>query len=125
MGLKSRNKGKRGELEACNVLRALFPDVRRKAMQSRGGSEGADLENTDHYHVEVGIGGVNPRRKFEQACADAELTATPLALTRSDRGVWLVTISAYDFADLELCARETRRGKLSGPTIGGTVKGKP
>lgn len=100
MGRKSKQKGKRGEREACDVLRPLFPDVRRKAMQARGGHEGADLENTPGYHVEVGVGAVNPATKWEQAHRDALAEhgtlgeVTPIALTRRDRGEWLVTMSA-------------------------------
>lgn len=119
MGLKSRNKGKRGELEACEVLRPLFPNVRRKAMQSRGGSEGADLENTPGLHVEVGIGNVNPRAKWEQAVADAGEVVIPLmhgfdaqipiALTRRDHGTWLVTMSADAFIGFAAHAFESWR----------------
>lgn len=101
MGLKSRRKGVRGELEACEVLRPLFPNVRRKAFQARGGNEGADLENTPGYHVEVGIGNVNPATKAEQAfrdCNDIELT--PIALTRRDRSRWFVTMSVEEFIKL-------------------------
>ena len=115
MGKRSRDKGKRGEREACDLLRPLFPDVRRKAMQSRGGSEGADLENTPGWHVEVGVGRVNPREKYEQAVNDlsAEVVRAngrgdhkrPVALTRKDRGEWLVTMSAARWMDLVRKAR--------------------
>lgn len=109
VGRGSRRKGQRGEREACDVLRAIFPEVRRRAMQARGGSEGADLENTPGWHVEVGVGNVNPRAKWEQAKHDAQddgsLTVTyplptPIALTRKDRGEWLVTMRASDWVNL-------------------------
>lgn len=114
MAKKSRDKGKRGEREACEVLRPIFPDVKRTAMQSRGGGEQPDLANTPGWWVEVGIGQANPATKWEQASADSRHdplcyavghTAEcplhdPIALTRRDRGAWLVTMSLADFRRL-------------------------
>ena len=131
MGKASRDKGKRGEREACDVLRSLFPNVRRRAMQSRGGSEGADLDNTPGFHVEVGVGRVNPREKWEQADRDAfaglpdevDLDArcissfpreVPIALTRKDRGEWLVTMSAQDWCELVSAAKQGQEGTQDG-----------
>ena len=115
MGLKSRNKGKRGEREACELLRPLFPDVRRRAMQARGGGEGADLDNTPGCHVEVGIGNVNPRAKWEQAIADehaarsrGDFAKEPIALTRRDNGTWLVTMSAEAWMRLVAASLEPK-----------------
>ena len=127
MGKASRDKGKRGEREACEVLRSLFPNVRRRAMQSRGGSEGADLENTPGWHVEVGVGRVNPREKWEQAerdacwevadgyaCPSPSAHDRPIALTRKDRGEWLVTMSVEDWCELVRDAKQGREGHQEG-----------
>ena len=116
MAKKSRDKGKRGEREACEALRDLFPNVQRTAMQGRGGHEGADLKNTPGFHIEVGVGRVNPREKWEQANADAfpghedvDVDArrietwhrhVPIALTKRDRGEWLVTMSLEDWKEI-------------------------
>lgn len=111
MGAMQRRKGARGELEACEMLRRIFPEVRRRAMQSRGGHEGADLDNTPGLHIEVGIGGVNPRAKWEQAWADSGGDDTwpgapmAVALTRRDHGQWLITIAAEDFMTIVELAR--------------------
>jgi len=96
VGKKSRDKGARGERQAADLLRPLFPNVRRRAMQARGGRvEGADLENTGGWHVEVGVGRVNPRTKWEQARHDSQGgEATPIALTKADLEPWLVTMPA-------------------------------
>lgn len=129
VGAKSRNKGKRGEREACEVMRPIWPNVRRRAMQARGGSEGADLDNTPGYHVEVGCGNVNPRAKWEQAQQDLGaiyeagwpnpdvMGATPIALTRKDRGEWLVTMSAEHFRELAEKA-DTKRQERQGEALG-------
>lgn len=114
MGAMQRHKGKRGEREACDVLRRIFPSVRRRAMQSRGGHEGADLDNTPGLHVEVGLGlSVNPRSKWEQAFTDWDSlsTAIPVAMTKRTNGPhhlrrWLVTIDVEAFKDLVLLARK-------------------
>lgn len=126
MGLKSRRKGGVGEREACEVLRPLWPDVQRTAMQSRGGGEQADLANTPGFWVEVGRGkSVSPTAKWEQAkedvglgyyagcAADPPSNTVPIALTRRDRGEWLVTMHVDDFIRL------VRQGT---ETIGGEVK---
>lgn len=112
MGKSQRDKGKRIELAACEVLRPLWPDVRRRAMQSRGGNEGADLDGTPGYHVEVGGGKtVSAAAKWEQANEDMRAfeesvppefrkDTVPIALTKRDRGPWLVTMSAEAFVEL-------------------------
>ena len=111
MGRKSRQKGKRGEREACDVLRDTFPDVKRTAMQSRGGGEQPDLASTSTWWVEVGVGNVNPRAKWEQAKLDCYGNEpignqqTPIALTKRDRGEWLVTLHVEDFKRLLKDAR--------------------
>ena len=102
MGKASREKGKRGEREACDVLRPIFPEVRRRAMQARSGaSDGADLENTGRYHVEVGVGkSISAHAKWSQAYEDSALLHTSIALTRKDRGPWLVTMEAGAWVEL-------------------------
>lgn len=116
MGRKSRMKGKRGEREAAEALRDLFPDVRRTAMQARGGGEQPDLANTPGWWIEVGVGNVNPRAKWEQAakdtfqgCEEVDEDArrvsvwerqVPIAITKRDRGEWLVTMSLSDWKRL-------------------------
>lgn len=117
MGRKSRQKGKRGEREACDLLRERFPNVRRSAMQARGGLEQPDLLCTPGWWVEVGVGRVNPRTKWEQAERDRaaaidsyeELTMAPLALTKSDRGEWLVTVSWVVFEEILAEAEEAQK----------------
>jgi hypothetical protein len=111
-----REKGKRGEREAAEILRRIFPKVRRRAMQSRGGHEGADLDNTPGLHVEVGFGNVNPRAKWEQAERDAfdamretETDVIAVAMTKRNRGEWLVTLSADAFMRLVELARKGAR----------------
>ncbi len=57
MGKASRDKGKRGELEAAKLWRRWFPDCKRRFGQARyGGSEAPDIGSTEmnkHYYVEV------------------------------------------------------------------------
>lgn len=118
IGRGSRRKGASAEREAAEVLRPIFPDVRRKAMQARGGAEGADLENVYPYWVEVGVGkAVSAIAKWEQAARDLAADVSgyltdgekpervPIALTKRDRSEWLVTMSAEAWCDLVRKAR--------------------
>ena len=132
MAKKSRQKGVRGELEAAKLLKPVFPGVRRRGFQARGGHEGADLDGTPGWHVEVGVGAVNPATKWEQACSDQQQACvdsivktgeacaddTPIALTRRDHGEWLVTISAAAWMALLRAQEPQGEAQEVGPVSG-------
>lgn len=100
MGKASRDKGKRGEREVAQRLRALFPDARRGIQSRGGGAEAADVV-VPFVHVEVKIGArPSPLAALDQAVADAKPGLWPVAYCRRDRGEWTVTMRAGDFEEL-------------------------
>ena len=115
MGKWSRRKGAEFEVAIAHALRRIFPDARRRAMQARGGSEGADIDCTPGWWIECGFGRVmSPAAKLEQAIAD--LTARdktrvrymhehtiPVAITKRNRGEVMATMRLEDWI-----AREER-----------------
>ena len=103
-----RAKGIAFELLVADILRSTFPTVRRRAMQARGGREGADLENTSGFWIECGHGKrMDPVKKWNQAANDC-ISGTPenalgpiaVAITRRDRGPILATIHVSDLIRL-------------------------
>lgn len=97
MGRASRDKGKRGELEAVRLLRAAgYEDARRGVLQSRG-AEVADVEGTPWW-LEIKRGSrPNIRRALEQGLGDTDGRPV-VVLSRDDRGPWLVTVRWQDLA---------------------------
>ena len=102
MGAHQRNKGKAGEREIVRMLRDRgFHAYRGAPAQAASSSCLADVE------VDATIAGVRPwleikRGKsprimaaFRQATADAEAypwPREPVAITRADRGQWMITM---------------------------------
>lgn len=100
MSARSRNKGARGEREAAEVLREVYPGADRAPMQARGAKrDGCEVVGTP-WHVEVKIGARPPvLAAMRQAIRDSK-GARPLVLTRQDRGEWLATLRWEDLAAL-------------------------
>ena len=94
----SRDKGKRGELEAVAVLDALGLDCRR-SVQYCGRSGDADI-TCDRFdaHVEVKrTERLNPYAFIDQAIRDSKGRRPPLVMMRSSNRPWLVMLRAVDF----------------------------
>jgi hypothetical protein len=100
-----REKGKRGERQACEVLAELTGvEWERSASQSRrdGGKGRPDLVPCDPdarpgLHPEVKVGKAPPALPaLEQACEDARGGAVPFALVRRDRGEWVLVVRVAD-----------------------------
>lgn len=117
MGALSVRKSKVFERAVVELLRAVFPNVRRRAMQARGGHEGADLDGTPGWWFECSHGkAVSPIAKWEQAWRDLDsstsealeqgllgmydLETIPAAITKRDRGEVLATLALVDLVDL-------------------------
>ena len=108
-----RAKGAAFEREIVQRLREVFPNARRRAMQARGGHEGADIDNTGRWWIECGHGKrMDAAKKWAQAAvdcviermagvlADPPVNAIPVAVTRRDRGPVLVTMELQDWLAL-------------------------
>ena len=94
--INSSIKGRRGERELARILRAAGFTGTQRTIQGRGGAEAPDLSGLP-WRVEVKLGSkayVQPLAALEQCERDAALagdTRPCLAITRVDRGQWLVT----------------------------------
>lgn len=111
--LNSCAKGKRLERELAAIFRAAgFPGTQR-TIQGRGGAEAPDLSGLP-IRVEVKGGSaryVDPVGALEQCERDgaaAKDPRVPVAITRIDRGRWVVTIRAARLFELA--------GLYAGPT---------
>lgn len=101
----SKQKGKRGELEAAQKLRELgFPEVRR-SVQYNGRGEGlADLVGIEGVHLEVKRNEhLNIYEAIEQAQRDANEGDDPTVIWRKNNKPWLVTMPIEVWAKLVLC----------------------
>ena len=108
--MNSRNKGKRGERQWRDELRANGYHARR-GHQFAGGSESPDVvcEELDWIHFEVkAVERLNIEDAMEQArtdqaglgCNAAAATKIPIVAHRRSRRPWLVTMEAGFFFEL-------------------------
>lgn len=110
MGKASRDKGARGEREVAELLRAVYPNARRRACgEEAQQDQGRDLKRTGRLVVQCQLAKrPTPERKFNEAC-DACVDGSdqvPVAFTRRcvpgqpSAGEWLVTLHASHFLEL-------------------------
>jgi hypothetical protein len=111
-GLMSRRKGKVGEQQAAQLLRAIFPDVhtKRAGGESASVDRGRDLLGTPGLCVQVKCHGApQPLVAWREACSIAQPNELPVAFVKqSRRGYafpWAVVLSAEDFIGLYALAR--------------------
>lgn len=98
-GLKSRNKGKRGEREVVLMFkRAGFMEARR-GYQYRDGSEASDVIGVPWWVEVKRHKRVNIKAALKQAIAACG-EQTPIVFSRDDGDEWLVTLRADDFLDM-------------------------
>lgn len=102
MGRKSRDKGARGELEVVELLRPVYPGVRRRcAGEESQGRRGRDLDGTPGLCPQVQLSDAPTiERKLREAMAAAGVDETAVAFTRRTRGVWFATLPASDLIGL-------------------------
>lgn len=108
MGKKSRDKGGRGEREVAELLRAIFPEARRRfsSEESQGVVLGRDLNGVEPLIVQCELA-AHPRiaNKMAEAIGATERPSDiPVAFTRRSSprrsDDWLVTMRATDFLRL-------------------------
>ncbi len=101
MGLRSRNKGKRGEREAAKQIERLFNVSARRGCQFAGGDDSPDIKTAiKDVHFEV-------KRSESLRLYDAMAQATddsngkvPVVLHRENRKQWLAIIPLEDLPRL-------------------------
>jgi hypothetical protein len=120
MGLGSRTKGARGELEAAEALSRIGLDCSRTA-QRTGKSGMADLDcDGVSLHIEVKrTERLNPYAFMDQAVSDSQRTRrAPLVVMRSSHKPWLILCRLDDLpriAQEVLDARARVRPQVDSP----------
>lgn len=98
MGKASRDKGKRGELEARDAVREHWHSPHCHRSAQAGGSFAADLlKGPPGLHLEVKrYAKIAALRFLDQAIQDSGCGATPVVLLKEDRGEWCFLLRMRD-----------------------------
>lgn len=111
--MNSKQKGKRGELEAAKAWRELFGGEARRSQQFAGVSGSSDLADTPGLAIEVKRReSLNVHGAVEQAKEAAAANEVPLVLHRKNGKPWLVTL---ELASLPALAERLSRDYLATP----------
>jgi len=108
--VNSKDKGKRGELEACRALARIGVTARR-AVQYHGLADGGDLviPGAPRLHTEVkNLARIAVYAAYDQAVRDAGGRRMPWCLLHADRRPWLALLAVDDLFPI-LKALETAR----------------
>ena len=100
MGKKSRDKGKNGERELAELLRAHGYDARRGA-QHKGGPDSPDVIGLYGAHIEVKR--TESLRLYDalaQAESDAQGAEFPVVFHRKNNRKWVAIMDAEDFIEI-------------------------
>ena len=92
-GLKSRNKGKRGERAAAKKLNKLLGTDARRGRQFSGSPDSPDVVGIDGIHVEVKRDEVTCGKSLLKALSQSSDDAgenIPIVITRRNRENWVV-----------------------------------
>lgn len=101
MAMKSRRKGKVGEREVAQLLRARGLDDARRGQQFKGGAGSPDVVGLPGYHIEVKRAETfNPYMALDQALGEKAEDEVAVVFHRRSRKAWLVVLDAEDFLDL-------------------------
>ena len=98
--MNSRQKGKRGELEAARWLREQGYETRR-GQQYSGANGDADVVGLPGIHLEIKrVEKLNIVDAMDQAKHDARPDETPIVMHRRNNTEWLITMRAADWINL-------------------------
>ena len=98
--MNSRQKGKRGELEAAHLLREYGFEARR-GQQFSGANGDPDVVGLPGIHLEVKrVEKLNLEAAMQQSITDARINEIPIVMHRKNRGQWLVTMTFSDWMKL-------------------------
>ena len=94
MPINSKQKGKRGELEMCRVLKGYGFDARRSVQYNGKAEDGeADIIGLDGIHAEIKrVERLNIYDAIAQAKHDADADELPTVFHRKNNSKWLVTM---------------------------------
>ena len=98
--MNSRNKGKRGELEAAHLLQEYGYDARR-GQQFSGANGDADVVGLPGIHLEVKrVEKLNIDDALNQSMRDARDDEKPVVLHRKNRTEWKITMRFTDWMEM-------------------------
>lgn len=98
--MNSRNKGKRGELEAAHILKEYGYDARR-SQQYAGINSDADVVGLPGIHLEIKrVEKLNIDTALEQSVRDARGEEIPVVMHRRNRTEWKITMQLIDWMEL-------------------------
>lgn len=109
IGRSSRRKGKVGEREVVNALKAAgFEAAHRSAQYCGNIGDAPDVEGLPGIHIEVKrVERLNLRKAYEQAVNDSKKSGDIAAVFhRQSHQPWMVSLSLSDF--LKLYKKERR-----------------
>lgn len=90
--MNSREKGKRGELQAAKVLKEYGYETRR-GQQFSGANGDADVVGLPGIHLEIKrVEKLNISKAMQQSIRDAKDGEMPVVMHRRNRETWLVTM---------------------------------
>ena len=90
--MNSREKGKRGELEAARVLKEYGYETRR-GQQYSGATGDADVVGLPGIHLEIKrVEKLSISKAMKQSIRDARDGELPVVMHRKNRETWLVTM---------------------------------
>ena len=106
--MNSRDKGKRGELEAAHLLQEYGYDARR-SQQYAGINNDADVVGLPGVHIEVKrVEKLNIDDALSQSIRDARENEIPIVMHRKNRAKWKVTMLFDDWMVLYKALEKNR-----------------
>ena len=117
----SRQKGKRGELDAADALRRLFSWTACRTQQFKGTSDSSDVEvaeTPDAFWEVKREERLNVFKAMDTAVAEAG-PKLPVLMHRRNRTDWLVTVRLADLVRLAEVVTRARRPLDSNEEVGG------
>lgn len=102
IGRSSKRKGKIGELEVANLLKAAGYNAHRSAQYCGNTGDAPDVEGLPGIHIEVKrVERLNLRKAYEQAVNDSKKSRDiPAVFHRGSHQPWMVSLSLNDFLTL-------------------------
>lgn len=98
--MNSRNKGKRGELEAAHILKKHGYDTRR-GQQFAGINGDADVVGLPYIHLEIKrVEKLNIDEALSQSIRDAKDDEIPVVMHRKNRTEWKITMRLEDWIEM-------------------------
>lgn len=95
--MNSRDKGKRGELEAAHLLKEYGYDARR-GQQFSGANGDADVVGLPRIHLEIKrVEKLNIDDALSQSIRDAKDEEVPVVMHRKNRTEWKITMRFADW----------------------------